>query len=208
MYTLYYSPGVCSMSVHVALEEMGLDYKLHKVDLQKGEQRSLEYLKINPRGQVGALMTPDGLMSENAAMIIYLNDKHGKDLIPQDGYERAQALQWLMYANSTLHPAYSKGLFCKKNNADDALMKVACDGVQAQWDLVEQQLEESGGPFLMGERFSAGDIYVAVIANWQFIPYLPAFGPKTQEFLKAVTARPAYQASLVQEEVEYKALAA
>lgn len=207
MYELYYSPGACSMSVHIAMEELGLDYKIHKVDLQKGEQRSPEFLKINPRGQVGTLMTPDGIVTENAAMIIYLNDKHQGHLLPKRGYERAQALQWLMYANSTLHPAYSKALFCKKNNAEDALMKTACDAIQAQWDMVERQLDQGGGPYLMGDTFCAGDIYVAVIANWQFIPHLPTFGPKTTEFLKTVIARPAYQKSLVAEDVEYKAAA-
>jgi glutathione S-transferase len=207
MYTLYYSPGVCSMSVHVTMEELGLDFDAKKIDLSKGEQRSPEYLKINPRGQVGALMTPDGLVTENAAMIIYLNDKHGGSLIPKEGYERAQALQWLMYANSTLHPAYSKALFAIRNEGGDDLIKTACEAIQSQWDLVEQQLEESGGPFLTGESFTAGDIYVAVIANWQFIPHLPTFGPKTKEFLKNVTSRPTFAKVLEKESVEYKAAA-
>lgn len=207
MYDLYYSPGACSMTVHVCLEELGVDYTAHKVDLSKGEHKKPEYLKINPRGQVGALKTPDGLMSENAAMIIYLNDKHKGKLLPKDGFERAQGLQWLMYANSTLHPAYSKALFSVRNEAGDKVIKAACDAIQAQWDLVEKQLAESGGPFLMGDTFTAGDVYVAVIANWQFIPHLPTFGPKTKEFLKAVIARPAYQKVLADEEVEYKAAA-
>lgn len=207
MYTLYYSPGVCSMSVHVAMRELGVDFKLHKVDLKKGEQRSPEYLKINPRGQVGALMTPDGLLSENAAMITYLNDAHGFGLIPQNGYARGRALQWLAFANSTMHPAYGKCLFAVRNEASDALIKAACDGVQAQWDTVENQLEESGGPFLEGDHLGAGDIYLAVCANWDFLPQMPKFGPKTKAFLKAVTSRPAYQAALAAEDVEYKAAA-
>lgn len=208
MYTLYYSPGVCSMSVHVTLEELGVDFETHKVDLSKGEQRSPEYLKINPRGQVGALMTPDGLVTENAAMIVYLNDAHGGNLIPAEGYERAKALQWLMYANSTLHPAYGKALFCKKNDLGDEAMKIACDAIQSQWDLIEQQLTDSGGPYLCGESFTAGDIYVAVVANWDFFPHKPTFGPKTKELLKTVTGRPAYQRAIATEEIEYKALAA
>lgn len=207
MYDLYYSPGVCSMSVHVALEELGLEFNAHKVDLSKGEHKQEAYLKINPRGQVGALGTPDGLIAENAAMIIYLNDKHGGSLIPQDGFARAQALQWLMYANSTLHPAYAKALFSMKNGAPEETIKAACDGVQAQWDLVEKQLTESDGPFLTGENFTAGDIYTAVVANWQFIPHLPTFGPKTKAFLKAVISRPAYQKAIATEGIEYKAAA-
>lgn len=207
MYTLYYSPGVCSMSVHVSMRELGLDFKLHKIDLNKGEQRSPEYLKINPRGQVGALMTPDGLLTENAAMMIYLNDKHGGALIPKDGFARAKALQWLMYANSTIHPAYSKCLFAIRNGGSEAQIKTACEAVQSQWDLVEQQLTESGGPFLQGQHFGPGDIYTAVMANWQFIPHLPNFGSKTKAFLNAVTSRPAYIAAIQAEGIEYKAAA-
>ena len=110
-------------------------------------------MKINPRGQVGALKTPDGLVAENAAMIIYLNDTHNGDLIPNEGYDRAQALQWLMYANSTLHPAYAKCMFALKNEGTDEQIKAACDGIQEQWDLVEKQLEESGGPVPMWREF-------------------------------------------------------
>lgn len=208
MYTLYYSPGVCSMSVHVTLEELGVEFETVKVDLSKGEHQQPEYLSINPRGQVGALKTEDGIFSENAAMIIYLDDKHGNKLIPAEGGARLEALQWLMYANSTLHPTYSKCMFSIRNEASDAVIKAACDGIQAQWDLVEKQLTESGGPFLMGEHFGPGDIYVAVVANWQFPPHLPTFGPKTKAFLKAVTDRPSYQRAIATEEIEYKALAA
>lgn len=207
MYTLYYSPGVCSMSVHVTLEELGVEFDTHKVDLSKGEHQQPEYLAINPRGQVGALKTPDGIFAENAAMIVYLNDAHGHKLIPAEGGERLRALQWLMYANSTLHPAYSKALFSIKNGAPDETIKAACDGIQAQWDLVEKQLTESGGPFLCGESFTPGDIYTAVVANWQFIPHLPTFGPKTTAFLKAVTSRPSFQRAIATEEIEYKAAA-
>lgn len=208
MYTLYYSPGVCSMSVHVVLEELGAEFDTYKVDLSKGEHQQPEYLAINPRGQVGALKTEDGIFTENAAMIIYLDDKHGNKLIPAQGAERLKALQWLMYANSTLHPAYAKALFSMRNGAPEETIKAACDGVQAQWDLVEKQLTESGGPFLCGDNFTPGDIYTAVVANWQFIPHLPTFGPKTKAFLEAVTSRPSYQRAIATEGIEYKALAA
>jgi len=194
------------MSVHVTLEELGLEFDAKKVDITKGEHKEPEYLKINPRGQVGALQTPGGLISENAAMIVYLNDEHDGDLIPHAGYARAQALQWLMYANATLHPSYAKAKVAMSDGVPDAVVTSACDGVQKQWDLVEKQLEESGGPFLMGEHFGPGDIYCAVIANWQFIAHLPKFGEKTKAFLKAVTARPSFQTVLEREGVEYKAV--
>ena len=208
MYTLYYSPGACSMSVHITLLECGADYEPVRVRIAENEHKAPEFLKINPRGQVGALMTPDGLMAENAAMIIYLNDLHGHKVIPESGYERAKALQWLLFANSTLHPAYGKVGFARKNELGEAAMAAARAGVQAQWDEVEAHLERSGTPFLAGDQATAGDIYCAIAANWSPVEHMPNFGPKTLNMLKSVVARPAYQKAIAIEEIEYKAVAA
>lgn len=207
MYTLYYSPGACSMSVHITLEELGADFKAVRVSIADGEHKKPEYLKINPRGQVGALHTPDGLMAENGAMIIYLNDKHGHKVIPADGFERAKALQWLLFANSTLHPAYAKVGFARSNDLGDDAIAAARAGVQAKWDEVEEHLEREGTPFLAGDQVTAGDIYAAVCANWSPPEHMPEFGPKTRNLLKSVVTRPAYQRAIATEEIEYKAAA-
>lgn len=207
MYTLYYSPGACSMSVHVALEELGVDFKTYKVDLSKGEHKEPAYLAINPRGQVGALETSDGLMAENAAMIIYLNDKHGHKVIPAEGFERAKALQWLLFANSTLHPAYGKVGFARSTELGEDAIAKARAGVQAEWDGVEEYLEREGTEFLAGDKVTAGDIYAAVCANWSPLEHMPKFGPRTQNLLNKVIDRPAYQRAIATEEIEYKAAA-
>lgn len=204
---LYYSPGACSMAVHVVLAELGLEHDHHEVNIKAGDNRKPEFLKVNPRGQVGALETDEGVITENAAIIIYLNDKNKGKLIPQDGFERAKALQWLMYANSTLHGAYSKVMFLKKNGGSDELIQKAADAVQAQWDEVERHLTEAGTTYLAGNEITAGDIYTTVVANWDFLPQMPNFGPKTRELLKNVSQRPAYQQVAAKENVEYKAAA-
>ncbi|MBL4803598.1 MAG: glutathione S-transferase family protein [Alphaproteobacteria bacterium] len=205
MYTLYYSPGACSMSVHVTLEELGIEFEAKEVNLKKGEHKSDWYLEINPRGQVGALQTEDGLMSENAAMIIYLNDKHGHKVIPADGFARGKALQWLMFVNSTLHPAYGKAKFASEYGEEAS--KQACDDVQAKWDAIERELERNDKPFLAGDEPTAGDIYATVCANWDFLEHLPTFGPRTQKLINAVSSRPAYQRAIATEQIEYKAAA-
>lgn len=208
MYELYYAPGACSLSVHTVLEELGVDYKINKVDMGKGEHKSPEFLKINPRGQVGALITPDGNVSENAAMIIYLNDLNGYKVIPEKGFERLKAMQWLMFANSNLHGAYSKVMHVKKIGGSDELLTKSCEHVQEQWDQIEAELERTGKKFLAGDKPTAGDIYVTVVSNWSFIPKLPSFGLKTKALLEAVSSMPSYQIALQAEGVEYKALAA
>lgn len=207
MYKLYYAPGVCSMAVHVALEELGVAYETHRLDMGNGDHKSPEYLEINPRGQVAALTTPDGNLSENAAIMIYLNDKHDGKLLNEGGFAKAQAMQWLMFANSDLHGAYSKTLFTLRNGGDKDMVKKACDNVQAQWDEIEAHLGRLGTPFLAGNAITMGDIYTAVVANWQFIPLLPTFGTKTQALIDSVSAMPSFQTVLAKEVVEYKVAA-
>jgi glutathione S-transferase len=148
-------------------------------------------------------------LSENAAIMIYLNDKHSGNLLNDDKgeYERAKAMLWLMFANSGLHGAYSKVLFCMKNGGDEKIIKKACDNVQSQWDEIEAHLNREGTKFLAGDDVTAGDIYTAVVANWQFIPHLPTFGEKTQILINTVSGMPSFQTVLANESVDYKAAA-
>ena len=208
MYTLYYSPGACSMSVHITMLECGAEFDAKKVSIKDGDHKKPDYLAINPRGQVGALQTPDGLMAENAAMILYINDLHGYKVIPQSGFDRAKALQWLMFTNSTLHPAWGKVMFCKRNDLGESAVQLARDAFQKEWDGIEEHLEREGTAFLAGDQVTAGDIYTAIIANWPPADQMPAFGPKTENLLKSVVARPCYQQAIADEDISYTAIAA
>ena len=105
MYQLYYSPGACSMAVHVILNELNQPVELHKISLQEGDNRKPEFLRINPRGQVPVLVDDGFVIREGAAQIIYLLEKHKSPLLPASGKERAAALEWLCYANASLHVA-------------------------------------------------------------------------------------------------------
>lgn len=210
MYQLYYSPGACSMAIHVVLNELNQPVELKPVSIQNGDTRTPEYLALNPRGQVPLLLVDGNPMVEGAAMITYLLDTHGpSELLPAKGWERAQALQWLMFANATLHGAYGRIFWLNKIAKDDAqkaLIMTAIDQVQGLWDQIEQELQ--GKPFLAGQHCTAGDVLVTVIANWgAWLPKPINFGPKTKALLKAVSARPAFQKAVAAEGVEYKAAA-
>jgi glutathione S-transferase len=211
MYQLYYSPGACSMAIHVVLNELNQPVELKPVSIQNGDTRTPEYLKMNPRGQVPVLMAEGKPMVEGAAMIAYLLDTHGpSDLLPAKGWERAQALQWLMFANATLHGAYSKLFWLNRVVQDEAqkaaLIEAAIAPIQTLWDQIEAELQTK--PYLAGQNCTAGDILVTVIANWgAWLPKPMIYGPKTQSMFKAVTARPAFQKALAAEGVEYKAAA-
>lgn len=211
MYQLYYSPGACSMAVHVILNELNMAVELHPVSIANGDTRTPEYLKMNPRGQVPLLLSDDKPMVEGAAMILWLCEKHGPtDLMPAAGWERAQALQWLMFANATLHGAYSRIFWLNRAVKDEAqktaLISTAIEYVQTLWNQIEEELQDK--PYLAGDKCTAGDILVTVIGNWgAWLPKPITFGPRTKALFAAVSARPAFQMALVAEGVEYKAAA-
>ena len=103
---LYYSPGACSLSPHIALLEAGLPYDLVKVDLRaKKLENGDDYLKINPKGQVPALALDSGeLVTEGPVIVQMIADKAGKNLAPaRDSAERYKLLEWLNYITGELH---------------------------------------------------------------------------------------------------------
>lgn len=204
---LYYASGACSMAVHVVLEELGVDYEAQKIELSKGEHKQPEYLKINPRGEVAAMEIDGENCSENAAMIIYLNDKNNGKMIPKEGMPRMKAMQWLMFVNSGLHGAYSKFMFVNRNGGDDKMLQAAQDLIQSKWDEIERHLTAENQTCLAGDSITAADIYMAVCANWGFIKQMPKFGQKTKALIQKVVAMPSYQKVLEKEQVEYKAAA-
>lgn len=206
MYQLYYSPGACSMGVHVVLNEMNQPVELIKSAIGVPSPDAALH-KVNPRNQVPVLVVDGKPMLEGGAIITYLCEVHKSSLIPASGWARAEALQWLMFANASLHPAYSKALFARRNGASAEMMDKACQQIQDMWNLVEERLQSTGKPYLCGDQVTAGDILVTVIANWSFLGHSFTFGSKTKAMLKAVSSRPAYQKALAAEQVEYKAAA-
>lgn len=208
MYQLFYSPGACSMAVHVLLNELQQPVTLHKVDLS--QPRPTELLQHNARGQVPTLVDGDLSIVEGAAIMLHLAEKHPTPLLPaMPGRERSSALQWLMFCNASLHPAYSRFFGAQRMPLDTAakeqLIKICVDQINALWQIVEQRLEHSA--YLAGSTPTLADILCAVIANWAMAETRIQRGPKTKAMLLQVTSRPAYQQALQAEQVEYKAAA-
>lgn len=201
---LYYFPGACSMAIHVLLNELGLDVELIK-GRDDAKNKTPELLKVNPRGQVPVLVDNGKVLREDGAIMVYLCDEFDSGLLPSDGWERAEALQWLMTANASLHPAYSRTNWLKKNGGTDEQIAASRAGAQEIWDQIEAQLNKSG-PYICGENGTAADILITVIGNWAD-PGVYTYGPKTKELFKKIIARPAYQKALAAENIEYKAAA-
>lgn len=208
-YELYTKAGSCSMAIHAVMNELGLNPQIHIMEAGNGPNglKSAEYLAINPRGNVPYIKEDGKGMGEGGAILTYLCDKNGK-LLPKEGFARAKALQWLMFANSTLHPAYGRTYWISSNLPQDqheAALKVARAQIQDLWNYVEAQLEQNGTTYCAGNEPTAGDFLLTTIANWNPAAY--TFGPKTKALLKNISARPSYQKTLSSESVDYKAAA-
>lgn len=208
-YELYTMAGSCSMAIHAVMNELGLNPKIHIMEKNDGPNgiKSDAYKKLNPRANV-PFITDDGKgMGEGGAILTYLCDKEGK-LLPKSGYERGKALQWLMFANSTLHPAYGRTFWINSNLPEDqreAALKAARSQIQDLWNYVEAQIEQAGTTYCCGNEPTAADFLITTIANWN--PSAYTFGPKTKALLKNISARPSYQKALAAEKIEYKAAA-
>lgn len=203
-YKLYYKPGACSMAIHVILNELNVPFEAIKQD----DLKAPDFLKLNPRGQIPLLIVGGEPIKEGAAIITYLLDTHANDLLPKSGIERAKALEWLMWCNASLHPACSKIFGLKKPTADvldakakEDLQNLYLSQVQELWNEADARLAKT--KYLAGDKVTAADILMAVIANWG----LGTPGANVKRVLKDVIARPSYQKALAAEQIEYKAAA-
>ena len=211
MYTLYGMTGSCSMAVHAVLNELNQPVKVIDVRVPEGQPRSAEFLAVNPRGNVPVLIDGDLTMREGGAIITYLLDKHASTMLPKSGADFARALEWLMFANATMHPAYARVFFILANVTDvtgkEQAMAAALKSINKLWADVDAQLAKTA--FICGDSYSAADILLSVIANWGQATFAKqlTFGDNVKRMVRAVSALPAFQKALADEKVEYKAAA-
>ena len=209
MVTLYGKNGACSTAVHVLLND--LNQPLNYVSgFDTNHKATDELKKLNPVGQIPVLVDGDIVMTEGGAIMSYLMDKHESPMLPKSGAGRAAALQWLAFANATMHPAYGRVFFLKANLGAEAatseLMNVSVKKINELWAIVDARLAKL--PYVCGAQISAVDILLTVVANWTgSVPQPVTFGENVKRLLKEVSTRPAYQQALNAEGVEYKAVA-
>jgi glutathione S-transferase len=196
---LYYSPGACSLSPHIALHEAGLQHELVKVDLRaKKLENGDDYLKVNPKGQVPALLLDSGeLLTEGPVIVQIIADKAAaKNLAPAvTSPERYKLQEWLTYINGELHknigPLFNPAL------SDDA-KGVFKDRAMGKFRYVDSQL--AGKDYLMGKQFTVADGYLFVMVTWADRMKFDLAGLSNLKAYQArVAARPAVQAALQME---------
>jgi len=172
MYKLYWAAGTAALAPQAILEEVGAPYEIVELDLGKQEHRRPEYLGLNPAGLVPTLVTDDGqVLTESAAITVGLCERHPEaGLIPEPGDPaRGTFLRWLFYQTNNVQEAYKRFYFPGRFSTDSAdaprIKEQAASDLAARWRIVEDRLADPG-PWLLGGRFSAADIYLVMLATW------------------------------------------
>jgi glutathione S-transferase len=211
MLQLHYFPGNASMTPHLLLEELGVPFELKLVDRASNAHKSAEYLKLNPNGLIPVLVDGDLVLYETAAIVLHLVDSHpAAGLAPAIGSaERAQFYKWLVWLAASLQSQmpmyfYSDRYVHAGNGVGASQVEAAAEArIAALVDQIDTHLAAHGGPWMLGERFSALDPYAFMLCRWTRGMHRPARTlPHVAPFLQRVLARPATQRVLVTEKLQ------
>ena len=197
MYTLYYSPGTASLVVHLALIELGVPYQLVKVDFSKDEQRSPEYLRLNPQGRVPTLVVDGRPCAESSAILMLLAERHpeGRLAPPPGGPKRAEWLQWIVYLATTFGGTYRNWFYPPDLGSDEhpPVIREALRGrIEAAWSVVDARIA-AHGPYLLGSAFSGADLLALMYMRWSRNMPKPAHTwPALGPYADRLRARPSW----------------
>lgn len=199
---LYMAPGTCARVSAIALEELGIDFESRVIRFMKGEHKSAAYKRHNPKGKVPALVHEGETLTENVAIISYLNDRYG-GLMPDapDAIGRARQLADLCFCASTLHPLVTRirmPHFFAGENASAAVRAMAVQAMDEYFQLVESRLEDRDWWYPPG--WSAMDAYL----SWVFwrvrgAEYDVSRFPRYVGHFERIQERPAVQRALARE---------
>jgi glutathione S-transferase len=204
MLKLYYSPGSCALASHITLEEAGAPYTAERVDFKNNQQNSPEYLAINPKGRVPALVTDNGILTETPALLAFIAQSFPQaKLAPvNDPFAFAQMQAFNSYLCATVHVAHAHGgrgyrWAAEESSFADMKRKVP-ETMAACFGLIERDMLK--GPWVMGETFTICDPYLFTISQW-----LERDGvelsqlPKVSDHRKRMSERPAVRKALAEE---------
>jgi glutathione S-transferase len=170
MLKLYYVPGTCALASHIALEEAGADYTSERMDFKTNQQNSPDYLKINPKGRVPALVTEDGVLTETPALLAYVAQRFpNARLAPlDDAFAFAQVQAFNSYLCSTVHVAHAhkgRGYRWATEESSFADMKgMVPKSMGACFEMIERHMLR--GPWVMGDSYTVCDPYLYTLTLW------------------------------------------
>jgi glutathione S-transferase len=193
---LFFAPGACSFVPHAMLELSGVAFEPTMVKLHKGEQRSAEYLSMNPRGQVPVLVDGGEVITQIVAILLHLDAKLPQvGVLPASGLERTRALSTLAWMNNTVHPTFTHVFMPQKFTDDEAAQKAirtfAANSYQGLLGEIEAMAVKAS-PWLCGENPSALDAYALTLLRWGGIAGVdPTSMPQTWNLAQRFAALPA-----------------
>ncbi len=204
MLKLYYVPETCALASHIALEEVGADYETVRMAFGTNDQHKPDYLAINPKGRVPALVTESGILTETPAILAYVAQSYPQARLAPLGdpfaFARVQAFN--SYLCATVHVAHAHRMrgtrWADDPNAVAEMQRKAPEAVGECFDLIEREMLE--GPWVMGESYTICDPYLFTLARWLEADGVdPARFPKVQDHRQRMAKRPAVAKALAEE---------
>ena len=204
MMKLYYAPHTCALASHIALEEAGAEYSTVRVNFAVNEQRSPEYLAVNPKGRVPALVTERGILTETPAMLAFIAQSFPRArLAPlDDPFRFAEAQAFNSYLCATVHVAHAHRLrgtrWADDPAALEAMKRKVPDSVGSCFDLIESKMLQ--GPWVMGESYTICDPYLFTLALWMEGDGVdPVRFPKVRDHRERMIERAAVRQAVAEE---------
>jgi len=194
---LYGSPSTASLVVHWLLLELEVPFQLHLLDFDRREQKSPEYLALNPAGRVPTLLIDGQTLTEAAAISLHLADLHpASGLLPAPGTPaRAQAYRWMFFCANTLQPAYRAWFYPDEPagaGQEEQVRQQARMQIESAWQQVSDHLL-AHGPHLLGEPLSVADFMMTMMMRWsRNMPRPSDDWPVLKAFAQRMKARPAF----------------
>ena len=205
MLTLYYAAGTCALASHIALEEAGAQFDTVRVDFRSNEQRKAQYLALNPKGRVPALVTEHGVLTETPALLVYIAQTFPRaGLAPlDDAFALARAQAFNSYLCSTVHVAHSHRMrgyrWADDPAAIEDMQRKVPQSVGACFELIEREM--FAGPWVMGKTYTVCDPYLFTLARFLESDGVdPARFPKVLDFRNRMADRAAVKRALADEE--------
>lgn len=206
MLKLYYAAHTCSLATHIVLEEVGADYSTVRVDFGKEQQKSPDYLKINPKARVPALVTEKGILTETPAMLVYVAQRFpaARLALMDDPFAFAQVQSFNSYLCSHLHVAHAHRMRGHRwvDPADTAaiaaMQRKVPESVGSAFEMVEREMLK--GPWVMGEHYTICDPYLFTLAQWLEKDGVdPARVPRVADHRRRMSERPGVRKAVAEE---------
>jgi glutathione S-transferase len=166
----YYAPLSCALATHIVLEHIGADYEAEKLNLRENDQNTPDYLAINPKGRVPALVTDQGILTETPALLLYLAQTFpGAKLAPlDDAFALAQMQSINSWFCSTVHVHHAHGARGRRwsddLDAQQSMKAKVAENMTGAAALIEKEILR--GPWVMGEQFTVADAYLFTMTSW------------------------------------------